>query len=102
MAGSVVLPTGVVLFSGLAAGSAVLLSLPGLVVDALAVVSAVPWVALRSAGVMIVVVSMSSVGGPEAVPADVVLFSALLVTSTVLLSVAGLVVDVLTVVRIVP
>ena len=101
MAGSVVLPTGVVLFSALAVGSAVLLSLPGLVVDALAVVSAVPWVALRSTGVMIVV-SVSSVASTVVVPAEVVLFSALPVGSAVLLSVAGLADDVLAVVPAVP
>ena len=57
---------------------------------------------MRSAGVMIVVVSMSSVDRPEVVPAGVVMFSTLLVGSAVLLSVAGLVVDVLAVVRVVP
>ena len=51
---------------------------------------------------MIVVVSVSSVAGPEVMPAGVVLFSALLAGSAVLLSVAGLVVDVLAVVRVVP
>ena len=51
---------------------------------------------------MIVVVSVSSVAGPEVIPAGVVLFSALPVGPAVLLSVAGLVDDVLAVVPAVP
>ena len=51
---------------------------------------------MRSVGVMIVVVSVSSVARPVVVPAGVVLFSALPVGSAVLLS--QLVVDVLAVV----
>ena len=51
---------------------------------------------------MIVVVSMSSAAGAVVAPARVVLFSTLLVGSAVLLSVLGLVVDVLAVVAVVP
>ena len=102
VAGAVVVPTRVVLFSTRLVGSAVLLSVLGLVVDGLAVVTVVPCVVLRSVGVMIVVVSMSSVAGAVVVPTRVVLFSTRLVGSAVLLSVLGLVVDDLAVVTVVP
>ena len=56
---------------------------------------------MRSVGVIIVIVSISSVDGAVVVPAGVVLFSTLLVGSAVLLSVLGLVVDDLAVVPVV-
>ena len=102
VAASAVVPARVVLFSPLLVGSAVLLSPAGLVVDVLAVIPTVPSVILRSAGVMIVVVSMSSAAGAVVVPARVVLFSTLLVVPAVLLSVVELVVDGLVVVPVVP
>ena len=92
-ADAVVVPARVVLFSTALAGSAVLLSVLGLVVDGLAVVPVVPCVVLRSVGVIIVVVSTSSVAGAVVVPARVVLFSTVLVRPLVLLSVVGLVID---------
>ena len=101
-AGPVVAPARVVLFSTLLVSSPVLLSVVGLVVDGLAVVAVVPSVVLRSSGVMIVVVSMSSAAGVVLLPARVVLFSTLLVGSAVLLSVLGLLVDGLAVVPVVP
>ena len=101
-ADAVVVPARVVLFSTALAGSAVLLSVLGLVVDGLAVVPVVPCVVLRSVGVIIVVVSTSSVAGAVVVPARVVLFSTRLVGSAALLSLVGLVVDVLAVVPVVP
>ena len=57
---------------------------------------------MRSVGVIIVVVSMSSVAGAVVVPARVVLFSTRLVGSAVLLSMVELVVDGLVVVAVVP
>ena len=56
----------------------------GFAVDGLPVVPIVPCVVLRSVGVVIVVVSMSSVAGDVVVPARVVLFSNLLTGSAVL------------------
>ena len=101
-AGAVVAPARVVRFSTLLVSSPVLLSVVGLVVDSLAVVAVAPSVVLRSSGVMIVVVSMSSAPGAVLLPAWVVLFSILLVGSAVLLSVLGLLVDGLAVVPVVP
>ena len=101
-AGAVVAPAKVVLFSPLLVGSAVLLSLAGLVVDVLAVVPIVPSVILRSVSAMIIVASMSSVAGSVVLPTWVVLFSTLLVGSAVLLSVVELVVGGLIVVPVVP
>ena len=58
VAGAVLVPARVVLFSTALVASAVLLSVTGLEVDVLVVVAVVPCVVLRSVGVMIVVVSM--------------------------------------------
>ena len=102
MAGSAVVPARVVLFSPLLVGSAVLLSPAGSVVDVPAAVPTVPSVLLRSVGVIIVVVSMSSAAGAVVLPARVVLFSTLPVDSAVLLGVVELVVDGLVVVPVVP
>ena len=98
VAGTMLLPARVVLFSTALVGSTVLLSVTGLEVDVLPVVAVVPCVVLRSVGVMIVVVSMSSVAGAVLLSAWVVPFSTLLVGPVVLLSVVGLVIDVLAVV----
>ena len=87
------------LLTGLLAGSAVPASS---IVDAPAVVRAVLRIVWRLAGVVNVVVPVLSVAGSAVVPARVVLFSSLRVGSAVLLSLAGLVVDVLVVVPTVP
>ena len=86
------------LLTGLLAGSAVLPA--SSLVDAPAVVRVVLRIVWRLAGVVNVVVPVLSVAG--SVPARVVLFSSLRAGSAVLLSLAGLVVDVLVVVPTVP
>ena len=101
VAGALAVPARVVLFSNLLTGSAVLWSVLGFAVDGLAVVPVVPRVVLRSVGVIIVVVLMSSVADAVVVPSRVVLFSTRLVGSAVLLSVMGLAVDDLAVVPVV-